>query len=87
LGAVPASLGEVRDEDTLLSALQKAATPRTRSATKEKIAADIKAFVAAEAATLLALCRKLSGHPALQQAATDKPARRAAMPRKQLPPT
>jgi hypothetical protein len=87
LGAVPASLGEVRDEDTLLSALQKAATPRTRLATKEKIAADIKAFVAAEAATLLALCRKLSGHPALQQAATDKPARRAAMPRKQLPPT
>ncbi len=87
LGAEPAGLGEIHDEDSLLRALQKATTPRTRSATKEKIAADLKAYVAAEAATLLSLCRKLSGHPALQQTdAGDKPARRAALPRKQLPP-
>ena len=79
---------EIFDEDSALRAIQKAATPRTRAATKEKLATDLRAHVQHEASLLLALYRTLSGHPLFAADAQNaKPAKKTAGPRKQLPPT
>lgn len=79
---------EIFDEDSALRAIQKASTPRTRAATKEKLATDLRSYVQGEAAMLLALYRAISGHPLFAaDAAAAKPAKKTAGPRKQLPPT
>lgn len=77
---------EVVDEDSMLRAIQKAATPRTRAATKEKIAADLRAYAQAQAGMLLALWRKLSEKQEAAVEGAQKPAKKTVGPRKQLPP-
>lgn len=77
---------EVVDEDSMLRAIQKAATPRTRAATKEKIAADLRAYAQAQAGMLLALWRKLSEKQEAAGEGSPKPAKKTVGPRKQLPP-
>ncbi len=78
---------DVFDEDSVLRAIQKASTPRTRAATKEKIAADLRSYAQSQAAMLLALWRLLSDKQEAAAEAAAKPAKKTAGPRKQLPPT
>lgn len=87
-GTESAADTEIVDEDSMRRALQKAATPRVRSATKEKIAKDLEAYVRDQAGKLVALYRQLSGHPLFAKPVEEpqKPQKRSG-PRKQLPPT
>ena len=79
---------EVTDEDSALRALQKAATPRIRAATKEKLAAEIKDWVQRQSAMMHAIYRTLSERTAAAaQEEEQKPAKKTVGPRKQLPPT
>jgi hypothetical protein len=79
---------EVTDEDSALRALQKAATPRIRAATKEKLAAEIKDWVQRQSAMMHAIYRTLSERTAAAaQGEEQKPAKKTIGPRKQLPPT
>lgn len=89
VGRSPAADSEIVDEDSMRRALQKAATPRVRSATKEKIGKDLEAFVRDQASKLVALYRQLSGHPLFAKPIEEpaKATKRTAGPRKQLPPT
>jgi hypothetical protein len=77
---------EIIDEDSMRRALQKAATPRVRSATKEKIGKDLQNYVGNKAEMLLAIYRRLSGHPLFAaEIAVEQPQKKTAAPRKQLP--
>ena len=73
----------IQDADALFAALQKAWTPRVRTATKEKIAQDLKVWVCWQAATLAALHARFAEIKARPATA---PVARATAPRKQLPP-
>ncbi|MEQ1631323.1 MAG: DUF2779 domain-containing protein [Planctomycetota bacterium] len=78
---------EIIDEDSMRRALQKAATPRVRSATKEKIGKDLQTYVSTQASMLLGLYRQLSGHPLFAgDVPIEKPQKKTVGPRKQLPP-
>lgn len=65
----------VFDEDSLRAALAKAATPRIRSTTKDKIAADVKAGVVWASECMLTFFRKYAGVDATIPKPKPKPAR------------
>lgn len=71
----------LQNEDELREALEKACAPRVRSATKEKIAADLKAAFTWQSEQLLKLYRTLAG----VEAQPAKPAAPAPKPQKALP--
>ncbi|MGE3174937.1 MAG: DUF2779 domain-containing protein [Planctomycetota bacterium] len=76
----------VRDDEGVFGLLQKATAPRTRAATRAKIAADIQAWLDWQTRTMLAVYQKLSARPLPE----PQKAPRAPLgdgPRKQLPPT
>ena len=87
-GIAQATDKEVTDEDSALRALQKAATPRIRAATKEKLASEIKDWVQRQSSMMHAIYRTLSERTAAAaQEEEQKPAKKTVGPRKQLPPT
>jgi len=78
----------IRDSDAAFAALQKASAPRVRQATKEKLAADLKAWAEWEARTLRVVYRQLAGQGAEpEQGPARVAAGKPAAPRKQLPPS
>lgn len=72
-------------EDSLRAALSKAATPRIRSTTKDKLAADVKASVAWASERLLALYRKFAEVEEVRVPKVAKVGRAKPLP-KPLPP-
>ena len=80
----PASDLSIRSDETVFAALQKAWTPRVRAATKEKIAAELKAWVEWQAAAIAQLHIRFAE---LAPKQPEAPASKPAKPRKQLPPT
>lgn len=75
----------IRGDDDAFAALQKAAAPRVRQATKDKIAADLKALVEWEARALRTVYRHLAGQGPDSAAETPAP-KKPETRRKQLPP-
>lgn len=73
----------IRCDEGVFSALQKAWTPRVRSATKEKIAGDLRAHAEWQAQALHDLYLRYAEVAQRAAPAAERPAR----PRKQLPPT
>lgn len=83
LGETPGEL-PLHDDEQVLAALQKAAMPRTRSTTKDKIATDVAALLRWRAQAMLALYRRFSGFE--PETPAPKPqAPRPGAPRKRLP--
>lgn len=70
-------------DEAVFAALQKAWTPRVRAATKEKIAADLQAWVQWQAAAVAQLHQRFAD---LAPKQPEPPAAKPAKPRKQLPP-
>lgn len=74
----------IADDAAAFAALQKAWTPRVRSATRERIGTDLRAWVEWQSRMLLALYQKFA-EPDRKPAPAPAPAR-ASAPRKPLPP-
>lgn len=73
----------LRDDEQLLAALQKAAMPRTRATTKEKLGAEVLALLRWRTQAMLAMYRHFAGFAPVPR--EEPPPRKASAPRKALP--